>query len=232
MCRAAKKCPIQGIVLRDRETGRQVWPEVLESVGPAPSLATVLRFRVAEGIAHLPNNTEVLIRRQTVEDVDGILRFYDGFPREERERFPYNVTDRDVLAERIALSEGESVRLILAIVKNSVVAAGDLQLIGDGDEDRAAELRVLVGHDYRGSGLGRLMAHELYAIAATERVRTVTTTLAASQTTTRAAFEHFGFKPDPNAGDADHVLLRADLGALWREMEDAFERIQASAPAM
>src|SRR3990172_4468267 len=68
------------------------------------------------------------------------------------------------------------------------------------------ELRVLVGRDHRGIGLGKRLTNEAFAIAQDLGLRKITAQMPTEQRGARGVFERLGFRPE--ALLADHVMSR------------------------
>ncbi len=68
------------------------------------------------------------------------------------------------------------------------------------------EMRVLVGRDFRGLGLGKRLTNEAFALAKEMGLSKVTAQMSTDQRGARQVFEHLGFRPE--ALLADHVMTR------------------------
>jgi RimJ/RimL family protein N-acetyltransferase len=68
------------------------------------------------------------------------------------------------------------------------------------------ELRVLVGSDFRGIGLGKRLTNEAFSIAKDLTLKKITAQMSTDQRGARQVFEHLGFRPE--ALLADHVMTR------------------------
>jgi RimJ/RimL family protein N-acetyltransferase len=68
------------------------------------------------------------------------------------------------------------------------------------------ELRVLVGRDFRGLGLGKRLTNEAFSMSKDLGLKKVTAQMATDQRSARQVFEHLGFRPE--ALLADHVMTR------------------------
>ena len=67
-------------------------------------------------------------------------------------------------------------------------------------------MRVLVGREYRGIGLGKRLTNEAFAIAKELGLKKITAQMSTDQRSARQVFEHLGFRPE--ALLADHVMSR------------------------
>ena len=121
------------------------------------------------------------------------------------------------------------VRRLVAIVDDQIVADGALELSGEDWKQHVGELRLIVAEPYRRRGLGALMARELYRLAIAAKAEEIVVKLMRPQTAGQSIFKRLGFREeavlpeyvkDLEGKKQDLVLLRCDIEALWREMED------------
>jgi L-amino acid N-acyltransferase YncA len=177
----------------------------------------------------LRDASEVLVRDMTVEDLEGSLAFFAALPEDDRAYLRRDVTDREIVEERIREIGSGSVRRLIAVIDGRIVADGTLELAGQEWKRHVGELRLIVARPYRRKGLGILMARELYRLAASAKVEEIIVKMMRPQKAARAIFEKLGFRrevvmpdyvKDLGGKKQDLILMRCDLEALWTEMED------------
>ncbi len=88
---------------------------------------------------------------------------------------------------------------------------------------------MIVARTHQRKGLGILMAHELYGVAASARVEEILVRMMRPQKAARNIFRKLGFSEETVLPDyvsdvggqkQDLILMRCDLEELWRKMED------------
>lgn len=177
----------------------------------------------------LKDQSEVLIREMTQQDLNRSVAFFAALPEEDRAYLRRDVTRREVVERRThEIVTGGAMRLV-ALVEDRIVADGSLELSGEAWKRHVGELRLIVARPYQRKGLGILMARELYGLAAGARVEEIVVKMMRPQMAARAIFSKLGFREeavlpdyvmDLGGSKQDLILMRCDLEALWREMED------------
>jgi ribosomal protein S18 acetylase RimI-like enzyme len=126
--------------------------------------------------------------------------------------------------------ESDSVQRIVALVDDRIVADAALEFESSAWKKHVAEVRLIVGGNHRRKGLGMLLARELYSIATDAKLEEITVRLMRPQIAARSIFRKLGFHEEtilPNyvkdldGHKQDMILMRCDLQALWRELEDS-----------
>ncbi len=182
-------------------------------------------------VVHLKDGTEVLIRPLTREDLDSSYAFFQGLPEEDRKYLRVDVDRRDVVERRIRDIDAGKVKRLVALVNDQIVADGALELAGHDWTCHVGELRLIVARPFQRKGLGMLMARELYALAASEKVEQLLVSMARPQVAARSIFRRLGFREeivlpdhvkDRSGKSQDLILMRCDLEAMWRELETFF----------
>jgi L-amino acid N-acyltransferase YncA len=111
------------------------------------------------------------------------------------------------------------------------VADGAIELAGHEWTSHVGELRLIVARPYRHKGLGMLMTHELYALAASEKVEQILVSIMRPQVAARRILRRLGFCEqillpdhvrDRKGRTQDLLLMRCDLEALWQQLEHFF----------
>jgi ribosomal protein S18 acetylase RimI-like enzyme len=179
----------------------------------------------------LKDGTEVRIHSLSRDDLDHLMAFFRALPEEDRKYLRGDVTKRDVVERRIRDMETGRVERLMAWDGDHIVAVGALELSGHDWTAHVAEMRLIVARPYQRRGLGTLMARELYGLAAHHKVEQIVVSMMAPQVGARSIFQKLGFREelivpdhlkDRGGHSHDLILMRCDLEALWRELENVF----------
>jgi L-amino acid N-acyltransferase YncA len=177
----------------------------------------------------LKDGTKVLMRPMTADDLERSVAFFAALPAEDRAYLRRDVTKRDVVRQRIEEIESGATQRLVAEIDGEIVADGALEISGEEWKKHLGEIRLIVARPFRRQGLGVLMTYELYDLATAARVEEIIVKLMAPQEAGRGILEQLGFEQqtiipdyvqDMGGGKQDLVLMRCDLEALWRRMED------------
>ncbi|MDP6356696.1 MAG: GNAT family N-acetyltransferase [Planctomycetota bacterium] len=180
---------------------------------------------------NLKDGTEVIIRPMRPDDADRSYAFFQALKPADRAYLRVDVTRRGFVEKRIRAIETENVKRLVAVIRDQIVADGALEILGKGWKDHIAELRLIVSHQFQNKGLGTLMARELYRLAAHEKIEEVVVKMMRPQEKANFIFKKLGFMEesalpdyvrDISGNKQDLILMRCDLAALWREIEDRF----------
>jgi ribosomal protein S18 acetylase RimI-like enzyme len=179
--------------------------------------------------ARLKDGTGIVIRPMTEDDVDKSWAFFQKLPEEDRAYLRVNVTKRRVVEKRTRDMRSGLVKRLVALAGDEIVADGALELAGPGWKEHVAELRLIVAQTYQRKGVGMVMARELYSLASAENIEDVVVEMMAPQVAARRIFQKLGFKEeavfpryvkDIAGRKQDLIVMRSELGALWRELEE------------
>lgn len=183
-----------------------------------------------QNTVRLKDQTEVLIREMTPEDLERSLAFFQSLPEEDRTYLRRNVVQRKVVEQRIhELKSGDVMRLV-AIADDRIVADGALEFSREEWKRHVGEVRMIVARSYQRKGLGVLMARELFLLAASAKMEDVVVKMMRPQKAARSIFHRLGFRQeavlpdylkDLEGGKQDMIFMRCDLEALWSKMEDS-----------
>ena len=177
----------------------------------------------------LKDGTAIVIRPLTTTDLDRSFAFFEALPTDDRAYLRHDVTRREVVEQRIRSMKSRGVKRLVAVVDDRIVADAALELETAGWKQHVGELRLIVARPYQRRGLGMLMARELYSIAAEAKVEELIVKVMRPQIAARSIFRRLGFHEETLLPDyvkdvsgckQDLILMRCDLEALWRELED------------
>ena len=170
----------------------------------------------------------VTLRLMDAGDGDAILAFARGLPEHDLLFLRRDITQPDqveIWVQRIEAGMTTSLLLLDedgAIAGYATVDRNDLPW-----SQHVAELRVLVGPQLRGLGVGRLLTEEAFRIALGMGVDKVIGQMTVDQDTAIAVFRSLGFQPEALLRDHvkdregekhDLVILSHDVDAAQRTM--------------
>jgi len=179
----------------------------------------------------LKDGSEVIIRPMRADDVDRSLAFFESLSEQDRAYLRVDVTQREVVEQRIAARASGAVKRLIALAGEQIVADGALELAGEGWRAHLCELRLIVATSHQRKGLGMVMGRELYALGASQKVEEIVVKMMRPQSAARAIFEQLGFVEhaaiadyvqDRAGGRQDLLVMRCDLEAMRQKLEDYF----------
>ncbi len=180
----------------------------------------------------LKDGTEILIQPLKRDDIERSLAFFQALPKEDLKYLRGDPTQREVVESRIREMESGDYSRLVAVVDDKIVADGALEMTRRAWTSHVAELRLIVSREYQRQGLGMLMAHELYSLAASFKIEQIMVTMMQPQIAARNIFRKLGFREeavlpdhvrDRDGESQDLILMRCDLEALWRELDTFFK---------
>jgi len=184
-----------------------------------------------EKIEALKDGAKVLIRDQTLDDLDILMDFYLALPDEDRRYLRVDVTDRDVVKQRLELSKGGCLFRRGALDNDKIVATGALEIFPDAWRKHQGEIRVIVAEEFRRKGLGMIMMRELYLMAREKEVELLVTRQLRPQIAARNICRKLGFREelmvpdylhDLTGATQDMVLMACDMKDFWKELEHVY----------
>jgi len=180
---------------------------------------------------NLKDGSEILIRSMSMKDLDPLMDFFNTLPQSDRRYFRVDVTDREIMTQRIKqMRSGNFLRLI-AFMDNKVVATGILELSKEEWRKHHCELRTIVEPTLRHKGLGSMMLRELYHLAAEKKVERVVVRIMRPQKAARAICHKLGlleevvmpdYVKDTTGKKQDMILMTGEMKEFWRELENFF----------
>ena len=182
----------------------------------------------------LKDGTQVGLRLLTVneDDLERLMKFYQGLPFEDRKYLKVDVTKKDVVRKRLqSLSEKRAVRVI-ALYDDDIAAEGELFLRDDDWFRDEGEIRVIVGRNFQRKGLGTIMMRELYTQALKHKLDHLVGKMMTPQTGFQHILKKFGFKEehilpkyatDQDQKKQDMLIMTCNMQDFWRELEGAYK---------
>ncbi len=152
------------------------------------------------------NGTDVTFRLMTPDDRDEILEFARSLPSEDLMFLRTDITQEATVDTWMTyLDSGRTISLA-AEIDGRIAGYASIHLNEVLWASHVGEMRVIIGRDQRGLGLGKRLTNEAFGIAKDLKLRKVTAQMATDQRSARGVFEHLGFRPE--ALLADHIMTR------------------------
>src|SRR3990170_2614325 len=145
-------------------------------------------------------------RLMTAKDADAILEFARLLPPEDLMFLRTDVTQLETVKYWMQYIEAGRTTTVMAESDDKIAGYASIHTNEALWTRHVGELRVLVGRDFRGLGLGKRLTNEAFAIAKDLGLKKITAQMPTDQRGARAVFEHLGFRPE--ALLADHVMSR------------------------
>ena len=141
----------------------------------------------------LPDKSEVDVRLMSADDRDEILKFARSLPEEDLMFLRSDITDPAVVDDWIAnLETGDSISLV-AYNDNDLIGYASVHRNKARWTRRVGEIRINVGSEYRGKGLGKFLTSRIFDIARHEGLRKLMANMTTDQKGAQAAFRRLGF---------------------------------------
>ena len=149
---------------------------------------------------------QVTFRLMTAADRAGILEFAKALPKEDLMFLRTDVTQPSTVDNWISYLKSGRTITVIADIGGKIAGYSSIHLNDALWTRHVGEMRVLVGRDYRGLGLGKRLTNEAFSIAKDLNLKKITAQMSTDQRSARQVFEHLGFRPE--ALLADHVMSR------------------------
>ena len=174
----------------------------------------------------------VTVRSLHPTDVENSYEFFCALPAEDRKYLRVDVTSRRMVERRTTELDRSRIERLVVVHDDEIVADGALHLEGHGWGDNIAEIRLIVARDWQRTGLGTLLARELFHLASKSRVDRIMARLMRPQTGAHRIMKRLGFSEeflipehvrDQEGTWQDLIIMRCPLEDLWQEMESNFQ---------
>jgi L-amino acid N-acyltransferase YncA len=176
----------------------------------------------------LKDEALVVIRSMRRDDIDRSIAIFETLSPEDRAYLRRDVSNEEVIEERIRAMESGHAERVVALVGDRIVADAALEYESLAWKKHVAEVRLIVTDAYQRKGLGMLLARELYSIATDAKVEEIVVRIMRPQIAARSIFRKLGFQEtvlpdyvkDLDGHKQDLILMRCDLQALSSELDD------------
>lgn len=181
-----------------------------------------------EKIETLKDGTKVAIRNLSLNDLDKIMKFYRSLPLEDRKYLRVDVTNKNIVEQRIKAVELGNLFRVIALHRDDIIADGALELTTEEWRKHQGEIRVIVSKQFQRKGLGMIMMRELYSLAVEKKVEKVVAKMMRPQIAARTICRKLGFREellipdyvrDQTGTTQDLVVMTCDIKDFWRELD-------------
>ena len=165
---------------------------------------------------------DTLLRVPGASDADAIHKFALDLPDHDLLYMRRDISKRPVVDAWLeSVAEGESLALI-AENDGALMGMSGLMLDRKSWSPHVGEIRVQIGADARGKGLGRVMIQETFAQAVGQGIEKIIAQMTLDQSAARAVFEEMGFQQeallrdhvrDRHGEDHDIVIMSCDVAS-------------------
>lgn len=185
-------------------------------------------FKSQERTVALPDGSEVLLRPISPDDAERFYWFLGGLTKEDRKYLRIDVTDRNLVLDRVVSPDPSVAVRLVAEAAGEIVAEAVLEKPRTGWEADVGEIRLLVAGSHRRKGLGRKLAREIYFHAVQGGIRKVVARVMRPQKSARRIFRRLGFTEeallpdhvkDMSGHTQDLLVMTADIAELKRELK-------------
>src|SRR5579863_525122 len=177
----------------------------------------------------LPDGRAVTLRLMEPVDKAVLLRFSRALPPNDLLFLRTDITLADALDNWIRNLESGATVTVIAEIDGEVAGYASLHHDQKQWTRRVGEIRVLLGPKYRGAGLGRRLAEEVFQIGRARGVKKMAAMLTPDQAGARAAFERLGFQVEAllQAWVADRNGRPHDLLVMSHDVEGVGNSLHA-----
>jgi len=171
---------------------------------------------------------EIELRLMTRADEEAVLAFARKLPTHDLLFLPRNISEPKVLSAWIGEIERGAIISLLAIWSESVVGCGTVVRDPHSWSPHVGEIRMVVLPEVRGTGVGRVLSQETFALALGAGLEKLTAQMTVDQKAAIALFESLGFKAEAllrdhvrDAGGQKHdiVVLGHNVAQFRAQME-------------
>lgn len=177
----------------------------------------------------LSDGRRVSLRLMEAADKQEILSFAQSLPPDDLLFLRTDITEPALVNEWIANLEKGATVTVLAKVDGELAGYASLHLEQARWTRRVGELRVQVGVRYRGVGLGRQLAAQIFRLGQERGLKKMAAMMTPDQAGARAAFEKLGFSVEALLQDwvVDRKGRPRDLLIMSHDLEGLSDHVTA-----
>jgi RimJ/RimL family protein N-acetyltransferase len=144
----------------------------------------------------LRGDRPVELRLMDAGDGERMLAFARALPADDLLFLRSNITEAPAVDGWIANIVDGRTFTVLGVDGDAIGGYASVHLNPAEWMRHVGEIRLLTGTDFRGAGLGRALASEIFAVASILGLRKLSAQMTLDQPGARATFERLGFKPE------------------------------------
>jgi L-amino acid N-acyltransferase YncA len=142
----------------------------------------------------LADGRQVTLRLMTSDDGPNVLSFARSLPQDDLLFLRMDITESAMVDEWISNIKDGATVTVLAEIDDDLAGYASLHTEQARWTRRVGEIRLQVGPAYRGVGLGRRLAAEIFQLGQLQGIKKMAAMMTPDQTGARAAFERLGFQ--------------------------------------
>jgi L-amino acid N-acyltransferase YncA len=150
---------------------------------------------------------KVTLRLMQPDDSGALLGFAKSLPEDDLLFLSVDITRNEALDQWVQSIKSGQIRTVLAEANGMLIGHGTLNHNELQWTRHLGEIVLLINPDFRGIGLGSLLANELFSIARELGLQKIVARMASEQRGALQVFERLGFRAE--ALLADYVIDRA-----------------------
>jgi L-amino acid N-acyltransferase YncA len=143
----------------------------------------------------------VMLRLMESGDKQRVLNFARSLPPDDLLFLRTDITEPATIDDWVGNIEAGRTITVLAMLDSDVVGYASLHTEGARWTRRMGEVRVQVGVDYRGAGLGKRLVGEIFRLGQDLGLKKMAALMTPEQTSARASFEGLGFRVEATLQD-------------------------------
>jgi RimJ/RimL family protein N-acetyltransferase len=152
---------------------------------------------VKKGQVHqLKNKSKVTIRPMVEDDFNRTLQFFKELPQKDILYLKVDVTDPEVVRQRLKTNPMENVFRIVALNDDKIVADATLRWPKSGWMSHVGEIRVIIAKPFRRIGLASILYQTLFVQAVKMGLEKLEAEMTPQQLSARKSVEKLGFKQE------------------------------------
>jgi L-amino acid N-acyltransferase YncA len=177
----------------------------------------------------LPDGRQVELRPMQLADRQEVLDFARALPRDDLLFLRTDITEPAMVDEWVRNIERGTTLTVLAEIGGGMAGYASLHFEQARWTRRVGEIRVQVGAQYRGIGLGRRLAAEIFKLGQSRGLKKMAAMMTPDQTGARAAFEKLGFQVEALLQDwvVDRDGRPRDLLIMSHDLEGLSDHVHA-----
>jgi len=177
----------------------------------------------------LSDGRQAELRPMQLADRQEVLDFARALPRDDLLFLRTDITEPAMVDEWVRNIEHGTTLTVLAEIDGHMAGYASLHFEQARWTRRVGEIRVQVGAQYRGIGLGRRLAAEIFKLGQSRGLKKMAAMMTPDQTGARAAFEKLGFQVEALLQDwvVDRDGRPRDLLIMSYDLEGLSDHVHA-----
>jgi len=144
---------------------------------------------------------QITLRLMQPDDRDRLMSFAQSLPEDDLLFLAVDITRPEALDQWVHNINAGMIRTVLAEADGKLIGHGTLSHNALQWTRHLGEIVLLLSPDFRGIGLGNVLANELFSIARELRLQKIVARMASEQRGALQVFEKLGFRAEALLGD-------------------------------